>query len=72
MVENMYQKIGGRRGSVNLNSSIMNLNLTGGGKVENQRSNDKVDIAKMKMYDWILRKIGSKKHYSDYIKLSMK
>jgi hypothetical protein len=23
------------------------------------------------MYNWILRKIGSKKHYSDYVKLSM-
>lgn len=61
----MYQKIGHPQNMKNMNTSLMNL--SSGAVAE-----EKVNLTVLKMYDWILRKIGSKKHYSDYIKISMK
>ncbi len=47
----------------------MNLSLQHNSEFTGPQEN--IDIPKLKMYNWILRKIGSKKHYSDYVKLSM-
>ena len=69
-VENMYLKISGKRGSQNLNSSMINGISTYNFGQFIEQEHEKVNIGQMKMYDWILRKIGSKKHYSYYIKVS--
>lgn len=55
-VENMFDQIGGKRASVNLNATLLDMSMV---DRKNIRDKETLNLPKLKLFDWILRKLGS-------------